>query len=155
MTDTAEFRQTLTRVYQRFNALQRGEKRCFGVTMSQCMTLEVLHQEGRMTAGDLAEHLGLDTTTVTRLVDVLTKDGLARRARDEKGDRRRTFVSLTARGRAMAEKLEACADAYCERILAQIPERRHGDVLRTLRVLVEAIDDLPAGADCGARLLAS
>src|SRR5512140_1643598 len=129
----AEFRRTLTRAYQGFNALQRGEKRCFGVTMSQCMTLEVLHAEGEMTASGLAVRLGLDTTTVTRLVDVLARDGLVRRARDEEGDRRRTFVSLSARGRTMAEKLVACADAYCARILARIPGQRRRDILRMLQ----------------------
>ena len=145
MSTPARFRETLTRLYQRFNALQRGEKRCFGVTMSQCVTLELLQQEGRMTVRELAEGLGLDTSTVTRVVDVLVRDGLLRRARDELQDRRRVFVSLTSRGRRLAEKLEACADEYCERILMRIPRGRRADVLHALRVLVEAIDEMPRG----------
>ena len=146
-TDAAEFRAALTEAYQRFNALQRGEKRCFGVTMSQCMTLELLHQGDHLMGRDLAERLGLDTTTVTRVVDVLVRDGLVRRVRDEKGDRRRIFVSLTARGRGLAEKLEGCADAYCQRILARIPASKRDDVMSALRLLVQAIDELPA--ECG------
>ena len=146
-TDVAEFRAALTEAYQRFNALQRGEKRCFGVTMSQCMTLELLHQGDHLMGRDLAERLGLDTTTVTRVVDVLVRDGLVRRVRDEKGDRRRIFVSLTARGRGLAEKLEGCADAYCQRILARIPASKREDVMSALRLLVRAIDELPAA--CG------
>jgi MarR family transcriptional regulator, organic hydroperoxide resistance regulator len=146
-SDAAEFRAALTEAYQRFNALQRGEKRCFGVTMSQCMTLELLHQGDHLMGRDLAERLGLDTTTVTRVVDVLVRDGLVRRVRDEKGDRRRIFVSLTARGRGLAEKLEGCADAYCQRILARIPASKREDVMSALRLLVRAIDELPAA--CG------
>jgi DNA-binding MarR family transcriptional regulator len=149
MAAPAEFRETLTRLYQRFNALQRGEKRCFGVTMSQCVTLELLHQEGRKTVRELAEGLGLDTSTVTRVVDVLVRDGLLRRTRDDVEDRRRVFVSLTTRGRRLAEKLEACADAYCERILVRIDPGRRADVLRALHLLVEAIDDLPAAGAFG------
>jgi DNA-binding MarR family transcriptional regulator len=144
MPTASKFRETLTRLYQRFNALQRGEKRCFGVTMSQCVTLELLQQEGAKTVRDLADGLGLDTSTVTRVVDVLVRDGLLRRARDEKRDRRRVFVSLTERGRKLAKQLEACSDAYCERILARIPRDRREDVLHALRVLVDAIDELPA-----------
>jgi DNA-binding MarR family transcriptional regulator len=144
MATAPKFRETLTRLYQRFNALQRGEKRCFGVTMSQCVTLELLQQEGAKTVRDLADGLGLDTSTVTRVVDVLVRDGLLRRARDEKRDRRRVFVSLTERGRKLAKQLEACSDAYCERILARIPRDRREDVLHALRVLVDAIDELPA-----------
>jgi DNA-binding MarR family transcriptional regulator len=120
MATAPKFRETLTRLYQRFNALQRGEKRCFGVTMSQCVT-----------------------STVTRVVDVLVRDGLLRRARDEKRDRRRVFVSLTERGHRLAKQLEACSDAYCERILTRIPRDRREDVLHALRVLVDAIDELP------------
>ena len=97
-----------------------------------------------MTVRDMARDLGLDTSTVTRLVDVLVRDGMARRARDEKRDRRRVFVSLTARGRSLAAKLERCADDYSERILERIPAEMREDVVHSLRVLIEAIDDLPA-----------
>jgi DNA-binding MarR family transcriptional regulator len=113
--------------------------------MSQCVTLELLQQEGPKTVRDLAEGLGLDTSTVTRVVDVLVRDGLLTRARDEKQDRRRVFVSLTESGHQLAKELEACADEYCERILVRIPRSRREDVLHALRVLVDAIDELPGG----------
>jgi DNA-binding MarR family transcriptional regulator len=112
--------------------------------MSQCVALELLLQQGPMTVRDLARDLGLDTSTITRVVDVLVRDGMARRARDEKRDRRRVFVSLTGRGRALATKLERCADDYSERILKRIPAEMREDVIHTLRVLVDAIDELPA-----------
>ena len=35
--------------------------------MSQCVTLEMLHQQGRRTVRELAEGLSLDTSTVTRV----------------------------------------------------------------------------------------
>jgi DNA-binding MarR family transcriptional regulator len=143
MAGAPEFREAITRLYQRFNALQRGEKRCFGVTMSQCVTLEFLQQEGPKTVCDLANGLGLDTSTVTRVVDVLVRDGLLRRVRDEKQDRRRVFVSLTERGRRLAEKLQACADDYCERILSRVPRSRRDEVLQALSMLADAIDELP------------
>ncbi len=144
---TAGFREALSECYQRFNALQRDEKRCYGVTMSQCVTLEVLLGEGQMTVRRLAARLGLDTSTVTRVVDVLVRDELLVRRRDEKKDRRRVFVSLTANGRVLAGKLKQCGDDYCDRILSKIAPERRDDVVLALRMLVEAIDDLPAA--CG------
>jgi DNA-binding MarR family transcriptional regulator len=143
MVAPAKFRETLTRLYQRFNALQRGEKRCFGVTMTQCVTLELLQQEGPKTVRELADALGLDTSTVTRVVDVLVRDELLSRARDEERDRRRVYVSLTEAGEQLAEQLEACADEYCERILVRIPRGQREDVHHALRLLVDAIDELP------------
>lgn len=147
MHDTSKFRDTLTLLFQRFNALQRGEKRCFGVTMSQCVTLELLHREGRRTVRGLAEGLGLDPSTVSRVVDGLEREGLVHRTRDARRDRRRVFVSLSDRGRRLARRLEQQADAYCARILERIPRDRRDDVLHTLRVLVEALDELPEA--CG------
>ena len=147
MTQTTQaigqFRDLIARAYQSFNALQRGEKRCFGVTMSQCFTLELLHQRGRVTVRELATGLGLDTSTVSRTIDVLARDGMVRRDRDERGDRRRVFLSLTARGRALASKLVRCSDGYSERILRQLPKNGVADVLRALRVLVDAMEGMP------------
>ena len=78
----SNFHQSLNRAYQRFNVLQRGEKKCFGVTMPQCMLIEALFENDRMAVRDLADHLGLDNSTVTRLVDVLVRDDIVARERD-------------------------------------------------------------------------
>jgi len=137
-----KFRETLGLTYQRVNALQRDEKRCFGVSLSRCVTLETLLREGRLPVRELASRLGVDASTVTRSIDGLVREGLVRRTRDERRDRRRGLVSLTARGRTLARKLERCADAYSDRILERIPSERREDVLYALGVLVKAVDEL-------------
>lgn len=137
----ARFRDTLGRLHRRFNALQRGERRCLGLTMSQCLTLELLSREGPKTVRELAVGLGLDTSTVTRIVDVLVRDRLLSRARDEAGDRRRVYVSLGRRGRGVAGQLEECTDGYTGGILRRIPADRREDVLRALDIVVEALDE--------------
>jgi len=119
-----KFRETFGRTYQRVNALQRDEKRCFGVSLSRCVTLETLLGERPLQVRDLASRLGLDASTVTRSIDGMVRDGLVRRTRDEQGDRRRVFVALTARGRNLAKKLVQCADEYSDRILERIPADR-------------------------------
>ncbi len=139
---TQKFRETLGLAYQRVNALQRDEKRCFGVSLSRCVTLETLLREGPLPVNELASQLGLDASTVTRSIDGLVREALVRRTRDERQDRRRVFIALTARGRTLAQKLEQCADAYSEQILARIPRERREDVLYALGVLVKAVDDL-------------
>jgi len=142
-----KFRETLGLAYQRVNALQRDEKRCFGVSLSRCVTLETLLREGPLPVNELAGRLGLDASTVTRSIDGLVGEGLVRRARDEHRDRRRVFVTLTPRGRRLAQKLERCADAYSDRILDQIPPERREDVLYALGVLVKAVDGLQVSDD--------
>jgi len=148
MARTRHFREALTRLSRRFNALQRGEKRCFGVTMPQCLALELLHQEGPQTVRGLADGLGLETSSATRLVDGLARDGLVARRRDEE-DRRRVFLSLTEGGRGLAARLEGCADEYTERLLACIPRGQRRDLLAALRLLADAFEKLPGACNCG------
>lgn len=114
--------------------------------MSQCLTLEQLLDDGRLTVRQLAARLGLDTSTVTRVVDVLVRDGLLARARDEGHDRRRVFVELTANGHVLAQQLVECADVYCARILARVPAERREHVVAALQLIIDAIDDVPS--DC-------
>ncbi|MFV1978977.1 MAG: MarR family winged helix-turn-helix transcriptional regulator [Myxococcota bacterium] len=137
-----KFRETFGLTYQRINALQRDEKRCFGVSLSRCVTLETLLREGPLQVRELASRLGLDASTVTRSIDGLVRDELVRRTRDEQGDRRRVFIALTARGRGLGKKLLRCADEYSDRIFERIPPERREDVLYALGVLVEAVDGL-------------
>ncbi len=142
-----KFRETLGLTYQRVNALQRDEKRCFGVSLSRCVTLETLLREGPLQVRELAGRLGLDASTVTRSIDGLVRDDLVRRTRDERGDRRKVFVALTAQGRGLAQRLLRCADEYSDRILERIPPARREDVLYALGVLVQAVDGLQENSD--------
>ena len=59
-----------------------------------------------MTVNDLAEQLLLKPQTAVELVDRLEDAGLVRRERDEV-DRRRVFLSLTAKANRLLEKLSA------------------------------------------------
>ena len=58
-------------------------------------TLSVLDRLGPMSAGEIAEHTGLATASVTNLIDRLESKGFVRRVRDEK-DRRRVLVEPVA-----------------------------------------------------------
>jgi DNA-binding MarR family transcriptional regulator len=61
--------------------------------------VDVLDQEGRLTAGRLAALTGLTTGAITTVLDRLERAGFARRVRDEH-DRRRVYVELTDEARA-------------------------------------------------------
>jgi DNA-binding MarR family transcriptional regulator len=68
------------------------------LTIQEFRSLEFLaHPESRET-NDLAGYLGLDANSVTQVVDVLEKKGLARRRRDDV-ERRIVRVELTPAGR--------------------------------------------------------
>jgi DNA-binding MarR family transcriptional regulator len=143
MANTAELRRLLSRTFRTLGALQRGEKTCYGVTLTQAMVLEILHEEGPMTVRDISTAMGLEPSTITRVVDVLARDGRLERRRAESGDRRQVFVSTTPEGAELAEKLIACTDAFCATILANLPATSRDTVTAALDELITAIESLP------------
>jgi DNA-binding MarR family transcriptional regulator len=75
-----------------------------GLDSSAYRCLDILDQEGPMTAGRLAERARLSPGAMTALLDRLEKKGLARRLRDTT-DRRRVLVEVTPKLRKSAERL--------------------------------------------------
>ena len=63
-----------------------------GISGSDLECLDFLNLEGRVTAGRLAEVMGLTTGAITGVVDRLEKAGLVRRERDP-DDRRKVFIA--------------------------------------------------------------
>ena len=75
-----------------------------GIDPTAYRCLDILDQEGPMTAGRLAERARLSPGAMTALLDRLEDKGLARRTRDTE-DRRRVLVEVTSELRRRAEQL--------------------------------------------------
>src|SRR3972149_8384810 len=82
----------------------RNEICCYGITVSQCYLLDALSPEGPLSMQELASHLCLKISTVTRLVDGLVKKNLVRRHKDSE-DRRVVRAELTETGRKTHGKI--------------------------------------------------
>ena len=79
---------------------------------------------------DLAASMSLDGSSVVRLLDNLEAAGLIQRREGE--DRRAKIITLTPRGRAIADKVEAVARRIRSDALAGLSDR---DIETTVRVL--------------------
>src|SRR5262245_30680796 len=75
-----------------------------GIDDTAFRCLDVLDQEGPMSAGRLAERARLSPGATTTLIDRLERKGFARRTRDTE-DRRKVLVEVTPRVRAMGQQL--------------------------------------------------
>jgi DNA-binding MarR family transcriptional regulator len=80
------------------------------VSRTEARCMDVLHQAGPMTAGQLAQHTRLTTGAITKVVDRLAGAGYVRRASDPR-DRRRVIIELTTRARRLANDLYAIPEA--------------------------------------------
>jgi DNA-binding MarR family transcriptional regulator len=81
-----------------------------GINRSDLRCLDLLHERGTMTAGELAAGSGLTSGATTRLLDRLEQVGYIRRLPD-KGDRRRVLVELTPRARKLATEFYGSFEA--------------------------------------------
>src|SRR5512139_635434 len=92
---------------------------------------------------DLAASMSLDGSSVVRLLDNLEAAGLVRRKEGE-NDRRAKIILLTARGRAIADKVETVARRVRSDALAGLSDR---DIETTVRVLRHVCRALDAGSE--------
>jgi len=121
-----------------FQLLDREEKSRFGVTMTQSYTLQSIQSSEKMTMNQLSERMGLATSTMTRIVDNLVRDGYIERIRDE-ADRRLVFVTLTSDGDKLAEELRQCTWGCFTNIVDNISREERNSVLEGIRVFLEAL----------------
>jgi DNA-binding MarR family transcriptional regulator len=82
-----------------------------GVNRTDSRCLDILEQQGSMSAGDLAEASRLTTGAITAVIDRLERAGLARRVPDP-ADRRRVLVELTPK--AYETAMELMVEPYRE-----------------------------------------
>jgi DNA-binding MarR family transcriptional regulator len=103
--------------------------RRLGLHLTDYKTLGVLERAGPMSAGQIAEHTGLATASVTDLLDRLERKGFVRRV-DDPADRRRVVaeavpkkIAAAARGFAPVQRAWArLYENYSERELAVIAD---------------------------------
>jgi DNA-binding MarR family transcriptional regulator len=88
-----------------------------GLNLTDMGCLDILGQEGPLTAGQLAERTGLSSGAMTTAIDRLESAGYARRTRDD-GDRRRVVVELT-------DKVASLNEFYGEHV--ELSERLYGE----------------------------
>ncbi len=102
-----------------------------GIDHKAYRCLDILDQDGPMTAGRLAERARLSPGAMTALLDRLERKGLARRTRDTE-DRRRVLVGVTPELRARAAELYGTPEDL-ERGLAHYTDEQLGFLTEFMR----------------------
>lgn len=136
-----EFLILISQLVRKLRLLDRDEKVCHGVTVSQSYTIETLARKGMLPMNELAHGVGVAVSTMTRICDVMVRDGIARR-KTNPADRRQVCIELTGEGRDLAEKLEECSLDYSGMVLESIPPGKRSTVLESLAVLNRAVESV-------------
>jgi len=137
-SNESKFSHLVTELFRKLNLLNRDQKVCYGITLSQCCAIEILDQKGLLSMNDLSQSQGVTISTMTRVVDVLVRDNVLQRTGSPK-DRRKVCIKLTSKGEELAKRLQKCTRMYTKDILDKIPEDKRGQVVESIELLINAI----------------
>jgi len=114
-----------------------------GLTMSQVRVLAILEDTQGLRAGDLAERLGVQPSTVTRIVDRLVQNKLVRREADEE-DRRLVRHLVTDSGISALNQMRSAGRKRFNEFFDRLTAEQLKRVVTALRDLTETFDAVDA-----------
>lgn len=135
--EVGEIIQRLVRVMQLF---ERDQIKPFGFTTSQCYSLIELQKSKELTMNELSDKMNLNSSTMTRIINNLVRDGFVERAKKE-ADRRIVVVRLTAKGLEASMQLQGSIMDFYRKIVANLPYGQIENVLRSVSLVIDAFDN--------------
>ena len=121
---------------------------CHGLSVSQCYALDTLVDNGSTTMGDLARHLHLEISSMTRIVDSLVSKGWAMRATDD-NDRRVCRVRISRKGQTLVSGIRSDLIEEHKHILREIPAGSREAVIAAISHLLSAFNERKQRACAG------
>lgn len=126
----------LVRVYQ---FRDRDRICCHDVSVTQCYALEMLVEHGPMRLSALAEHLFLDKSTTSRVVNTLVRKGYVEQHADAT-DGRAMLINATRPGQRLCARITSDLVGQQKQLLEDLaPEIRAG-VVQVIQRLARAAD---------------
>ncbi len=133
-----DFKLLVSQLIRKLNTIERDEKDCCGVTTTQAYTIEMLARNGKLPMKELSRKLGVAVSTMTRIIDVMVRNGLVKRKINPK-DRRSVLVELTTKGIYVSRKLKCTTEDYFREIFNKIPDDKRVATIEDLNTLLAAI----------------
>ncbi|MBI1319911.1 MAG: MarR family transcriptional regulator [Candidatus Hydrogenedens sp.] len=130
---------SLRRIIQAVDIHSRKLAARYDITTPQLVTLLVVADAGPLISSDIARRVHLSDSTVVGILDRLESKGLVVRERGT-SDRRRVYVSITERGRALAESAPSPLQDSFAAGLGSLPELEQTAIALSLERIVELME---------------
>ena len=125
-----EFGELLKQFLIDLQSLFRSRTKDLKITMPQVMLVSSIPTDG-IDMTSLAQQIGVDNSTMTRLVGVLMKDGIVVKKKNPR-DGRSMLVLLTNRGESLQYKLEVEIDKFGSDLFRKVPMEDQEEVKEIL-----------------------
>lgn len=117
------------------------ELRKIGQTASRMEALgAILNMEGNPSQSDVARRLRIEGATITRMVDILSKEGMVERLPDPK-DRRVNLLAITPKGEDALRDIFKVYDRLREHILEDISDEEIDELQRLINKMLKRLDE--------------
>lgn len=128
-----------------FRARLDERLRQVGQSVSRMETLgAIMNMPGPCSQSAIARRLRVEGATVTRMVDVLSREGLVERLPDPT-DRRVNLLSITPAGEEMLRQIFAIYDDMRDELLGDLATADRAELHRLLDLLLARVDKLETG----------
>ncbi len=139
--ETLEILIDIRKIVRSINLESKRVQKDFGISIPQLICLGHIDKalNKRATHGELMKLLSLNSSTVTGIVNRLEKKNLTRRL-PKKGDKRITFIGITAAG---SEVVRKAPDILHDQLAAKIralPKGSQQKIKEALAMIVEAME---------------
>jgi len=114
------------------------------ISLPQYRALVVLASRGPQRPVDLAEALGVDPSTATRMCDRLEGKSLITRRRDE-GDRRVVVLAASASGRRLVDRVTRRRRNEIGQIVRAVEPKERPNLIRAFNLFGKAAGEVPEG----------
>ena len=114
-----EFSELFTQLLIDLQSVYRKNNKDLPMSLSQVVLLSSISADG-IKMSDLAERVGVDNSTLTRLIDILEKKNLVQKKRNA-NDRRSRLIYLSKLGEENIKYIELNTDRFVEDILKNTP----------------------------------
>ena len=125
-----EFGELLKQFLIDLQSLFRSRTKDLKITMPQVILVSSIPTDG-IDMTSLAQQIGVNNSTMTRLVGVLMKDGIAVKKKNPR-DGRSMLVLLTKRGESLQYKLEVEIDKFGSDLFRKVPMEDQEEVKEIL-----------------------
>ncbi len=110
----------------------------FGLTSARIFTLLAFSERKIMKMKELSKTLSLTTSTMTRMIDNLVKEGLVER-RHEPRDRRLVIVKLTNEGKKLTNNINEYKEKYFKSVMENV-ENDGKEMVSSLKILTDTFE---------------
>ncbi len=116
------------------------KKNGFNITHEHWAVLRILWDEDRLPQAKIAEKTKKDRPNITRIIDVLEKNGYVQRAIDP-DDRRIQIVTLSDKGKSMPERLTPLALHFLRDAFTGVTQEEYNSFVNVLERVIQNLDN--------------